>query len=238
MSESDTGYAPEKWAFDHEVTRVFDDMLARSIPQYETMRRAVFDLACRFQQEHLAFVDLGCSRGEAIAGLIDKFGAHNQFVGVEVSAPMVEAARQRFAGLIACGVVDIRSADLREDYPPFTACVTLSVLTMMFIPINYRQALMDQVYKHTAPGGAFILVEKLLGESAPIDVVFVDRYHALKKDNGYSQDDIERKKLALEGVLVPVTASWNEELLRKAGFRRVDCFWRWMNFGGWLAVKD
>ena len=42
---------------------------------------------------------------------------------------------------------------------------------------------------------------------------------------------------SLEGVLVPVTASWNEELLAKAGFKQIDCFWRWMNFAGWIAIK-
>ena len=35
MVDTDTGYAPETWAFDEEVTRVFDDMLGRSIPNYE-----------------------------------------------------------------------------------------------------------------------------------------------------------------------------------------------------------
>ncbi|GAB7188362.1 hypothetical protein ATKI12_8193 [Kitasatospora sp. Ki12] len=29
----------------------------------------------------------------------------------------------------------------------------------------------------------------------------------------------------------------NVELLGQAGFQRVDCFWRWMNFAGWIAVK-
>ena len=43
--------------------------------------------------------------------------------------------------------------------------------------------------------------------------------------------------MSLEGVLVPVTAKWNEQLLRSAGFAEVDMFWRWMNFAGWVAVK-
>jgi len=38
-------------------------------------------------------------------------------------------------------------------------------------------------------------------------------------------------------VLVPVTAEWNEGLLRQTGFQQVDCFWRWMNFAGWVGVK-
>lgn len=33
------------------------------------------------------------------------------------------------------------------------------------------------------------------------------------------------------------TAKWNEELLQMSGFREIDCFWRWVNFAGWIAVK-
>ncbi len=65
----------------------------------------------------------------------------------------------------------------------------------------------------------------------------VNRYLRMKADNGYTQEEIDRKRLSLEGALVPLTAQWNEELLRRCGFQHVDCFWRWMNFAGWVAVK-
>ena len=34
-----------------------------------------------------------------------------------------------------------------------------------------------------------------------------------------------------------MTAGWNEWMLRSAGFGEIDCFWRWLNFAGWIAVK-
>jgi tRNA (cmo5U34)-methyltransferase len=52
----------------------------------------------------------------------------------------------------------------------------------------------------------------------------------------YSAEEIEAKRLALEGVLVPLTARWNEQMLRNAGFRHVESIWRCMNFCGWIAV--
>jgi tRNA (cmo5U34)-methyltransferase len=65
----------------------------------------------------------------------------------------------------------------------------------------------------------------------------IDIYHARKMAAGYTSEEVERKKLALEGVLVPLTATRNEALLRNAGFQDIDCFWRWMNFAGWVAHK-
>jgi tRNA (cmo5U34)-methyltransferase len=218
------------------VTHVFDDMLARSIPQYEVMRELVFDVACPYVQPQTEVVDLGYSRGEALVPFLDRFGAHNRYVGVEVSPPMLAAAHERFASWPS-SVVRILDLDLRAAYPPVAASVTLSVLTLMFTSINHRQRIVQEVFDHTLPGGAFVLVEKLLGSCAETDALMTARYHRMKAEHGYSREEIERKALSLEGVQVPVTAARNEDLLRSAGFRVVECVWRWLNFGAWLAVK-
>lgn len=226
-----------KWAFDGDVTAAFDDMLDRSIPQHEVMRDAVFTLGQTFVKPQTDVVDLGCSRGAALAPFVHKFGAYNVFVALDVSEPMLTATRERFAGMIKAKVVDVRNYDLRTGYPSVRASLTLAVLTLQFIPIEHRQRIIQDVYDHTIPGGAFIVVEKVLGETARLDKLFVDRYYAMKREKGYSLDAIERKRLSLEGVLVPVTSRWNVELLRQAGFREVDCFWRWANFAAWLAIR-
>lgn len=229
-----------KWEFDAEVTEAFDDMLARSIPQYEVMRRAVTDLALLHADQRkpsgrpLSFLDLGTSRGEALDTLVKRFGARAEYAGVEISEPMLHAARQRFTGW--SDYVSIHKMDLREMFPMGVFDVTLSVLTLQFIPINYRQKIIDSVYESLAPGGLFILVEKVLGTGG-LDEHMVNLYHQRKGEQGYSAEAIERKRLALEGVLVPVTDEWNRELLTGAGFRPVDCFWRWMNFAAYAAVK-
>lgn len=226
-----------RWQFDASVTDAFDDMLARSIPQYDAMRNACFDLACKYRQHKTDIVDLGCSRGEAIAKLVDKYGATNRFVGIEVSPEMLEAAQQRYQGYMSTGTVSIQNLDLRQDYPAVNASVTLCVLTLQFTPIEHRLRILKNIYRHLLPGGVLILVEKVIGASADLDATMVEIYYRLKAENGYSQEQIERKRLSLEGVLVPVTARWNEEMLSLTGFREVDCFWRWMNFAAWVAVK-
>ena len=232
------GHIPgEKWAFDEAVTGCFDDMLARSIPQYAVMRDAVARIAARHARPDTAVVDLGCSRGEALAPLVEKLGGRNRFIGVEVSEPMLAAARERFADHIRFGMVEILGLDLRNSFPECRASVVLSVLTLQFTPIEYRLEIVGRVFDALEPGGAFVLVEKVLGSGPGLNRLFVDEYLALKERNGYSREEIDRKRFSLEGVLVPVTAAWNEDMLRGCGFRSVDAFWRWMNFAGWIAVK-
>lgn len=235
---SSIGHMPERrWEFDEDVAGVFDDMLERSIPAYREMRRLVYEIGRRFAGPGAHVVDLGCSRGEALAPLVADFGDSARYTGVETSEPMLEAVRERFAPEIAAGTLDILDLDLRSAYPEVRATLTLSVLTLQFVPIDHRHRVVQDAFDHTAPGGAFILVEKLIGGSSAFNHLFADVYRDHKRAGGYSDEAIDRKRLSLEGVLVPITAAWNEDLLRRAGFAEVECFWRWANFGGWIAIK-
>lgn len=226
----------EAWTFDQPVADSFDEMLERSIPGYSDMRALVFSVGTRYVRPATAIVDLGCARGEALAPFVEILNParENTFLGFEISEPMRVAAQKRFLGNLD---VIISSVDLRHEFPRYKASLTLAVLTLQFTPINYRQRILRQVYERTTPGGALILVEKVLGADADLDAMLCDEYHSLKTRNGYSEIEIERKRLALEGVLVPVTAAWNEDLLRGAGFTGIDCFWRHLNFAAWVAVR-
>jgi len=51
------------------------------------------------------------------------------------------------------------------------------------------------------------------------------------------KDEDEKKRDALENVLVPHTMDQNRELLTCSGFSRQEIFYKWYNFCGWLAVK-
>ena len=236
------GHFPEgRWEFDESVTACFEDMLTRSIPDLAGMRRLVSQLtfdaisARPFGAggEGATVVDLGTSKGGALLS-VRKLLPEAALVGVEVSEPMLLAAKEAFEG---DGLAEIRRLDLRTDYPGEGADVTLAILALQFIPIEYRLQIVQKAFDRTNEGGTLIVVEKVIGGSAALDRTMVDLYLAGKRGAGYPQESVDRKRLALEGVLVPVTAKWNEEILRLSGFREVDCFWRWLNFAGWIARK-
>ncbi|TFY97062.1 methyltransferase domain-containing protein [Ramlibacter humi] len=227
--------AADKWAFDENVTSVFDAMLENSIPGYADMRNWVTRLARRFVPERGGVViDIGASRGDALAPLLAE-RPDCQFYAVEVSEPMRRTMQSRFTGR----AVTILADDLRYEHSVFDrpTDLVLSVLTLMFVPIEYRARLVNRIHENLKPGGAFILVEKTIQQDPLMDAIFNEEYYRFKADNGYTAEAIHRKKLSLEGVLVPLTQQWNEDTLRAAGFRHVQTFWRAANFCGILAVK-
>tara|TARA_R100001594_G_C4053581_1_gene265446 strand:+ start:7745 stop:8476 length:732 start_codon:yes stop_codon:yes gene_type:complete len=236
----DKGYAPERWAFDEKVTDVFEDMLDRSIPQHRVMRQTVTSLVSNYIQPRFdtgAIYDIGCSRGEMISLLNDKISDRNfSYKGFEISEPMYDAAEKRFNDT---DNVSIHKNDLKQGLPAYPESVVAitSVLTLMFVPMEYRQNLLSEIYNQLEDEGIFVLVEKVLGAENELNQVMSDSYYEMKRNNGYTEEDITRKKLSLEGVLVPVTTSTNIEMLQNAGFQKIDCFWRWMNFSGFVAIK-
>lgn len=247
-----------RWEFNEDVAKKFDNMLERSIPGYGQMRELVYRLGKNFVSLPCNVIDLGASRGEASAQFIDRF-PNSSFYLSEISEPMLEEMRERFADRFN---VHPCSFDLRKKakeiaeairYPDvymshaaaephkghgYPTSLVLSILTMIFVPINFRPSILKGVYDGLARGGAFFMVEKVLGNTAVMQELLVDAYHEYKHDNGYSWEDIERKRAALEGVQVPVTHEANIEMLRTAGFRSVETFWRNLNFVGYIAIKD
>jgi tRNA (cmo5U34)-methyltransferase len=233
-SPSSIGHLPAgPWSFDEEVTRVFGDMLRRSIPDYEGMRRIVVEVGRPFVRPGTDVVDLGCSRGDGIAAFVDP---SVRCVGVEVSEPMLAAARQRFARELGTGLVELHGLDLRDSYPEVRASLTLLVLTLQFTPVEDRQRILAAAREHAVEGGGLVLVEKVAGGSPRLEELLRGLHEARKLANGYTREEVDRKRMSLAGVLVPLPAVENERLLRQAGWGEVECVWRSLNFAAWLAV--
>lgn len=223
----------KKWEFDEEVTRVFGDMLSRSIPNYDTMRELCFMVGRNFVRENGIVSDIGCSNGLASDKFVNAF-PNAKFYLSDVSEPMLDACRKKYEGNEN---VVVLNHDLRNGVPMKGNDLVIASLTLQFTPIEYRWNILQSIYDSLNPGGALILVEKILGSNAHIDNILVNEYYNIKRENGYSEELIQNKRKSLEGVLVPLTSDFNEHLLTMCGFKEIDCFWRCLNFCAWVAIK-
>lgn len=223
-----------QFEFNEEVAGVFDDMISRSIPGYQT----ILDLSAKILLEYVdsgTITDIGCSTANLLVYVAAKTKDKNiKLIGIDDSEPMLKIARQKAAAYEAN--IDFLCADaVASELPKSNAFV--ANFTLQFIRPMIRETLVQKIYDSLEDGGVFIFAEKLISEDKKLNKFLIDEYHSYKRNQGYSELEIMRKREALENVLVPYSEDENKALCLKAGFCHVETLFKWCNFALFIAVK-
>lgn len=227
----------QDFCFDKQVAGVFDDMVERSVPFYQEIQRMVGELAAGYVEPETHLCDLGCATGTTLALLDGILPGDVMFTGVDNSPEMLEKCRAKFEKQSSERKARLLCQDLRTLQLPGNLSVVLMLLTLMFVRPVYRRGLLNTICQRLNPGGALILVEKVVCDSPDLNRRFIKYYYDMKRRHGYSDLEISQKREALENILIPYTEGENRQLLLDAGFSQVDVFFRWYNFCGMVAVK-
>lgn len=238
---ANTAARASDFQFDAEVARVFDDMLARSVPFYAEQQHIIQETAAKFYQPGTSIYDLGCSTATTLMRLAKATGPDSHLVGYDNSAPMLDksAANIEKAGLSS--QIELREGDFNADLSQLelsNASVVTICWTLQFVRPLKRDHLIKWIYDGMVDGGALIVTEKILTNDSNMNRYFIDFYYDFKRRNGYSEEEILKKREALENVLVPYRVDENFEMFRRNGFRTVETFFQWYNFAGFLCVKS
>ena len=238
---SDGSKRGSDFVFNEEVAGVFDDMLVRSVPYYLEQQRIVQEAAAKFWKPNTVVYDLGCSTGTTVIGLARALGPGARLVGYDNSEPMLERARENAEAAGVADRIDFRVGDFNSDVAQLEldggSVVTLC-WTLQFVRPLQRDRLINAIYEGLVDEGILMVTEKVLTNDSNMNRFFIDFYYDFKKRNGYSEEEILRKRESLENVLVPYRIDENFEMFRRAGFQIVETFFQWYNFTGFLCVKN
>ncbi len=225
------------FAFDQSVVDVFPDMIKRSVPGYVTIMHMIGQLAERYCQSDSRCYDLGCSLGAATLAMRHRINAANvEIVAVDNSPDMIARCQQ---------VVDADSAEtpvtlVKEDItavPIENASVVVLNFTLQFVPVEKRQALLQNIYHGMAPGGVLVISEKLAFDDAQHQALMTEFHHYFKKTNGYSELEIAQKRNAIEHVLIPETFETHKQRLESIGYKGTELWFQCFNFASFIAFK-
>lgn len=234
-----TDRRPSDFAFDKTVAGVFDDMVSRSVPFYDEMQRMSAELAGDFATENSNVVDIGCSTGTSLIAFDQKIRCNATLVGLDNSHEMLKKAEEKLGASKLSNNYRLEFSDLNKGGPQIeNASFVSMILTLQFVRPLYRERIMKQVFDGMNANGAFLMIEKLTSEDTIFNRLFIDHYYDYKRRNGYSDMEISNKREALENVLIPYRMEENFELLRGAGFEKIEVFFRWYNFCGIIAKKS
>jgi tRNA (cmo5U34)-methyltransferase len=149
---------------------------------------------------------------------------------------MLDRCQQKLDGIDFDGECRLILTDILE-YQMEAASMVLMNYTLQFLPPNCRLSMLERVYLGLERDGLIVLSEKVAHPDRETDRALTELYFQFKRDNGYSDLEIARKRDSLENVLVPLTVGENIELLEQAGFRNVEILLKWFNFATFVAAK-
>jgi len=223
--------------FDDRVTKVFADMIQRSVPGYALTLQMIAVIAAQYAQKGSHLYDLGCSLGAATLSL--RHGIQNsdcQIIAVDNSSAMLTQCQQYIDADSAPTPVHLQHADI-QDIELENASVVVLNFTLQFIPIDERATLLQRIFNALRPGGVLVLSEKVSFDTLGKNERLIELHEGFKRSQGYSELEVSQKRQALENVLIPETLSCHHQRLQQAGFSDSQTWFQCFNFASILAFK-
>ena len=221
--------------FDKEVVEVFDDMVRRSVPGYDSMIQMIGLIARMYGQDNTNYYDLGSSTGAiSLAIALNNKHQKNTFFAIDNSEEIVSKCKQNLESKI--DNLQATCADINQIHIENASIVVLN-LTLQFIDVKDRSNLIKKIYEGLNPGGVLIISEKIHFEDKETQDQITNLHIDFKKENGYSELEIANKRQAIENVLITDTKAIHIERLKDSGFKDTSCFFQCLNFVSFLSVK-
>ena len=225
------------FTFNEEVTKVFEDMINRSVPGYTSSLRLIENLSCKYFVEGTCCYDLGCSLGASTLSLVKAIGKRKgKIFAIDSSPAMLAECEQNYSKLIKTGKVKFIKQDVKEAQIDKASVVIINFV-MQFLNTKDRNDLLKKIFLGMEQGALLILSEKIHFDNEFRNQTINNLHHQFKSNNGYSKMEISRKRDALEGVLVTDLETLHLKRLESIGFKKINKIMTNLNFMTLVAEK-
>ena len=227
----------EDFVFDETVSKVFDDMVDRSVPGYRTLIANLGPIAAKFIKENTNCYDLGCSHGAAAISVYRHLPHKNVTIhAVDNANAMIEQCDQLINEANADDIIHTHISDI-QSITIVNASIVILNLTLQFIPIDQRSIVLENIFNGLIKGGVCVLTEKIIMPDEYSESLFQELHANFKSVNGYSDLEISQKRKSLENVLIRETLDIHTIRLRSVGFTTIIPWFQCFNFVSLLAIK-
>jgi len=216
--------------FDFNTIHDFDGHILQSIPNYDILFNSILRISDYFRDPSKHIYDVGCSTGKLMK-YINKVEKYNgPMIGLDNSRNLLPENTKEFPN------IKFIEWDLTKPFSFDNACLVFSIFTLQFLKKESRQAVINSIYDGLGKGGGLIIAEKTYVDSGQFQDIFTFSYYDYKKAS-FSNEEILNKEKDLRTILKPNYAHENLEMLRNAGFKQIQMFYKFFMFEAYLCIK-
>lgn len=209
----------------------YDRNIERIVPYYHDQHEIMLAAIPFPADQKIKILDLGTGTG--VLGRILLRNFPNAFVdGVDFSERMLTVCSEmlgEFKGRfnLSCGDIETRGYD--SDYDVVVAGLVLHHLTDDAKKLFFRR-----MYSSLNEHGVFIIRDIVQSRSERMNELYHRLWCAFERKNGIDPDRISENSKAND---IPATMEDHLVWLAGAGFRDIDCVWKYNNFAVFVAFK-
>ena len=188
-------------------------------------------------------LDLGCGDG-IVAGALRSCDPGVSVTLVDGSADMLDKARTRFEGMAGISFVQssfqrLMSDDLLKDH---SYCLVVTSLAMHHLPSGEKRDMYRYIFERLVPGGYLLHLDTVLAPTGDLEdwsmtlwQDWVDR----QREAGLTDQDFSDITRRYQGNSdnQPDTLAFHLEALKEAGFKQIDCLFKYGTFAIWTGMK-
>jgi SAM-dependent methyltransferase len=206
------------WKFDAQVAEVFDGIARREIPDYLRVIDLCVKVIKKSTLEQPKIIDVGSAIGETLRQLHQ--AGYRNIYGVDSSLAMIKRSFNE--------ATLIESEVFPEAHGPFDYVLNNWTLHFIREPMAY----LESIERAMAPGATLILSDKVSSSERTHEL-----YYDYKRNKGVTEEEIEKKRKQIQGVLVTYPLTWYLNALSTLGFEEIEIINANTSFMTFMAKK-
>lgn len=183
-------------------------------------------------QKPKRILDLGAGTG-LLSYFWYQYCPEAEYVLVDIACDMLNAARERFAGL---DNVSYQILDYSKGLPDGEFDVIISALSIHHLEDDDKRKLFERIYDNLPDGGLFVNYDQFCAGSEDMDEWFNSYWENQLENSGLTEQDLElwRERRTLDREC---SVEQETEMLHKCNFKIVKCIYSCQKFSVIAAVK-
>lgn len=218
--------------FDSDIVD-YDACCSKVVPMNDEIHNIIVDSIPFDRKSKLKILDLGVGTGLGALKILNEF-PNSQLTGIDFSSKMISRARERlriFGNRVKLIEADFNKINLPEKYDVIVSAIAIHNSNEI-----HQKNLMREIFSHLNNNGCFLNGDFAKTKSKFLNKKLDEFYKEYLKNNLRGEElkvwshhaFNEDKPIALEDQLL-----W----MKEAGFREIECIWRFQNLAVYYGLK-